>query len=1009
MKEKKFKQHLYDILDSSCIIAITVDEKLKITYANKGAELVSGYKKEEMVGKNAIETFIPKKFKKNVLKVVLGALAGKEQKLVAPIITKSGEKRLLCWKGKIRKDKNGKRVLAAFAHDITDEIETRKTAERNEKLYKQLVENSFALIYTKDLNGRYLSVNPTWNMFEGFDREKTIGKTDYELFDKEAAKRFRHTDNITIKTKKMQNFQDEFIVNGKTHYQNTVKYPLRDEKGKVIGVCGISHDITEKIKAEKEIRVFERIFEQTSEGMAVATLDGKIINANRAWVRMHGFKSNNDIIGKHLKIFHTKQQLVDDVMPFNKKTMKIGHYAGPVGHVTKDGKEFQTFMTTSILKNERGEPYAMIGMARDITKEKDMEEKLKESEIRYRNMFKNIQTAVAVYKAVDKGNNFVFVDFNPAAEKIEKIKKKDIVGKKVTKAFPGVKKFGLLEVFKRVWKTGRSEEFPTALYKDRRIVGWRENFVYKLPSGEIVAAYTDQTKRKIAEDKLKESEARYRALIETAPNGVLLCDKNENLLFANKQFAKMLGFKVNEIVGKNLRELTDEKNFIKFKKGTLLRIKGLSSQYECEFFDKKGNMIPILMSAAPLLNKGEYESSMSVATDISDLKVVEKALRESEKKYRSLFTNIRVGVYRATFGNDGKFLDANPALCRILGYKDVEELKKIKVRDIYQKPYQRSYFSRKIEELGSLATDEIKMKKKDGTPIIVSDTAGVIYDNNGKPLYFDGILEDITEKKKLEEKIKIYAEHLEKMVLQRTRELEEKTREALRANRVKSNFLATVSHELRTPLTSIIGYTELLEDDVHAKLNEVQLNNLSVIKKNANQLLQLISDILDITKIEKRKMQVAKESFIIREVLDEIQNTFKPLFSKKGVSLKINIDKNVPETMISDRMRIKRVLFNLTSNALKFTPRGEVNIHVYKKGKKIMFEVKDTGIGIEKSEKEKIFEVFQRTDHPLVRRAEGSGLGLVITKKMVNLLKGTIEVESKEGEGSLFTTSFPIE
>ncbi len=880
--------YLRDALDSNCIITLVMDEKYRILFINDGAEEISGYGREYLIGKNCVTTFVPAEHRKIAEKIIKGSFRQSlssriSEKVILPIITRTGETKMLYWRGKIRTDKNGKKILVAFAHDVTAEYDLQKKLKAKEQLYGQLVDNSFALIYTKDLEGKYTLTNPVWKIYHGVKRKEAIGRTDYQLFNKKAAEKFQKNDAVTLKKNTICEFYDEFTHDGKKHVQLTVKYPLKDERGRNTGVCGISHDITDKILIEKEKQIFEQIFEQASEGMIVITLDGIVLNLNKAWAKMHGYNSRRTLVGKHRNIFHTAQQIREEVEPYRKKSLKNKHISGIIWHKRKDGSVFPARMTTSLLKNEKDKPIAFLSIARDITKELKLEH------------------------------------------------------------------------------------------------------------------------------AIEESEKRYRALVETAPNGVLICDKFEKLIFVNTRLARMLGYSVKEMEGSSLSKYADKENFQKFKTGTRDRMSGMSSQYEVEFITRKGKRLQALLSAAPLFDeKGKYKNSMSVVTDITDIKEAEKALRESEKKYRSLFDNLNVGVYRTTAGKHGKLVDANPALVKMLGYDSKEEMMHIHIADTYKNASEREHFNAIVGREESYENENLRLKKKDGIPIVVFDSARAIKDEKGNIVYFDGILEDVTEKRKLEEQIKCYAEHLEKMVLERTHELEQQTKKALEANKIKTDFLGSVSHELRTPLTSIIGYTELLEDQMLEKFAEEQKSHLLIIKKNAKQLLHLISDILDITKIEKNRLPLEIEECSIRKVLEDIQKVFAPLFTKKGIDLITNIEEGTPEIWKTDRQKLRQILFNLTSNALKFTLRGLVTITVSKQKSNLHFKITDTGIGIAPKDQEKLFEVFQRTSNPLVQKTEGSGLGLVITKKLVTLLGGKVEVKSELGKGSSFIVSFPL-
>jgi signal transduction histidine kinase len=321
--------------------------------------------------------------------------------------------------------------------------------------------------------------------------------------------------------------------------------------------------------------------------------------------------------------------------------------------------------------------------------------------------------------------------------------------------------------------------------------------------------------------------------------------------------------------------------------------------------------------------------------------------------------------------------------------------------------------------------------------------------------------EVITTRKKAEEDLVKYREHLENLVKKRTVEMEE-AQEALvslvedvneknaqlaqameqaqSADRLKSAFLATMSHELRTPLNSILGFTGIVLLGMSGPLNEEQTKQLTMVQGSANHLLSLINDVLDISKIEAGELQVLKRSFDLRSVIDAALNTVMPLAAKKGIALASAIASDVG-LMISDRRRVEQILINLLNNALKFTVQGTVRItarlvhdsrfkiqniktlnteHEFPilelkeesqsaiEGNFIEISVADTGIGIKPEDMGKLFIAFSQIETGLTRNHEGTGLGLSICRKLLAMLGGTIRVESEWGKGSTFTFSLPL-
>ncbi|MDT8316630.1 MAG: ATP-binding protein [bacterium] len=249
---------------------------------------------------------------------------------------------------------------------------------------------------------------------------------------------------------------------------------------------------------------------------------------------------------------------------------------------------------------------------------------------------------------------------------------------------------------------------------------------------------------------------------------------------------------------------------------------------------------------------------------------------------------------------------------------------------------------------------------------------------------------------------------LEEKVRERTVELEESNRELEKANRLKSEFLANISHELRTPLNSIIGFSEVLQDGLYGEINDKQGKYLGNIHKSGKHLLELINSILDLSKIEAGRMEFHPEEISFRDAAKEVENVIKPLAIKKGIDLKFFIEDTLDE-ITADRLKLKQILYNLLGNAIKFTPdKGSVALEAKKEGAFIKVAVKDTGIGIKEEELDLIFESFRQADGSHSRDFEGTGLGLTLTRKFIDMHGGQIRAESVEGEGSSFIFTLPL-
>ncbi|MDO8745801.1 MAG: ATP-binding protein, partial [Candidatus Brocadiaceae bacterium] len=249
---------------------------------------------------------------------------------------------------------------------------------------------------------------------------------------------------------------------------------------------------------------------------------------------------------------------------------------------------------------------------------------------------------------------------------------------------------------------------------------------------------------------------------------------------------------------------------------------------------------------------------------------------------------------------------------------------------------------------------------------------------------------------------------LEKRVEERTDALQKANIALEKANRLKSEFLATMSHELRTPLNAIIGFAEVLRDDVVGTLSAEQKEYLDDIHGSGQHLLNMINSILDLSKIEAGKLELHYEAFPVKEVINEVLNTITGFSNKKGIRIHTHIDEDIPSITV-DKVKFKQIMFNLLSNAVKFTPEnGRVTINASLMNQHIQIAVSDTGIGIKSEDMDKIFEAFRQIDASYARSYEGTGLGLTLTKRLVELHGGKIRVISEFGKGSTFTFTLPI-
>jgi len=375
--------------------------------------------------------------------------------------------------------------------------------------------------------------------------------------------------------------------------------------------------------------------------------------------------------------------------------------------------------------------------------------------------------------------------------------------------------------------------------------------------------------------------------------------------------------------------------------------------------------------------------------------IVVPAEGPSEATYQSIVEHAIEGIFQTT--PDGRYLLANPALAEIYGYGSVEELKgsvKEIARQLYVDPERRTEFIRQMNEKASVWGFESPIYRKDGTVIWISENVRVIKDEWHNVLYYEGTVEDITERKRAEEEL-----------------LRAKTA-AEEANRSKSQFLANMSHELRTPLNAIIGYSELLREEAEDTGQQNFVGDLKKIEKAGKHLLELINGVLDIAKIEAGKMEIHAESFDVATMIHDVGATVTPVVEKKGNRFEIKCPKELG-IMHTDMTKVRQSLFNLLGNAGKFTENGIVRLEAERRTESgldwIYFRVHDTGVGMTPEQTAKVFEAFTQADASTTRKFGGTGLGLAITREFSRMLGGETLVESVLGRGSVFTMRLPAE
>ena len=420
----------------------------------------------------------------------------------------------------------------------------------------------------------------------------------------------------------------------------------------------------------------------------------------------------------------------------------------------KDGSEFWVILNTRYLYEPNNRIIATV-IAHDITDRKQAENALAMSEHRFKELFENMSSSVGVYEATADGKDFILRNFNKAAEQAEQIDRKDVIGKSVIDVFPGVTNMGLFEVFQRVWSTGKPEHLPASFYRDKRIEGWRENYIYKLLTGEIVSIYNDITDRKKAEDTLRGSEARFAKIFNASPVAIAITRLKDNrLIDISSAWQKATGYSREEIIGRTPIELNTWVNpGERDQLISTLREQGTARNFPFQLRHKSGTVFEMLLTAEVIELAGE-QYMLSLAQDITELKRAEEALLESETKYRGLYNSTQDGIAMANL--KGHFIECNRAFLDMLGYteKEIKGMTYQQTTPAKWHDMERNIVVNKILKTGYSNIYEKEYIRKDGTVFPVSMRVWATRDDTGKITGLWAIIRDITERKQAEEALR---------------------------------------------------------------------------------------------------------------------------------------------------------------------------------------------------------------------------------------------------------------
>ncbi len=1003
---------------------------------NLAIEKISGYTRSEIIGNNVIDLFVPDKYKHLVQEEIV-------KNKTAPYHIEARHKNGHMIPVEVESRNitiNNKKVRVTAIRDLSEkkrhqwELEKSREQYKNAyELFRLMADTTPDMIWAKDMEGNFTFTNKAIceNLINAKDVEEPIGKhvmyfvmrerdahpenKEWFTFGEECG----DSDAITIKNRKISRFTEYGNVFGKYLVLDVFKAPLWNEKGEMIGTVGSARDITKQKQAEDELTLSEKryrmLFENSPDPIVIH--NGKIIlDVNAATLKLAGKKNKADLVGLDVLSFvhhedKPKAKIRMEKMLKEKVPLEIEEFR----IIDSNNKEMVVIASPAPI-DYKGELAFMVTY-HDITNRKKAEMEIAEKERQFHTVVESATDAIFL---IDYYTTGIILANNQAAMQtgysIEELLKLTIID-----IHPLFKDDNYRNHIREQVLANRSFTFEFDISHKSGHTFPSEvtiSFLYYNKRKALLAFVKDITNRKASERALRESQERFKTLSDITFEGILIHEKGiaSDL---NLSLAEMFGYTKEELLGKNLIELlvARESLSLVYENISKKHAKG----YRITGVKKNGTKFPMEIEAKSIVLHNNKTIRVAAFRDISARVKAEEALKSSEEKFKKAFLTSPDAISISEL-DTGKYVEVNNSFKNILGYTDEEIIGKTSISlNVWKDLSARDKLIAELEQNGIAdnmvaefytKTGEIKTAllsasiiELSGTPHVLTISRDIsdriVAEEKLKELNRE-LLKQNNELEKLNDELKNSMNQVSKI----NRELKVAKQKAEESDQLKSAFLANMSHEIRTPMNGILGFSNLLKN-MNITMQE-RLTYLNIIEQSGKRLLNIINDLIDISKIESGQMKVKKTNCDIKKQLVSIHTFFSQEAKQKHLQLILqNNAKKEPLTLFTDEDKFLAIITNLIKNAIKYTKEGSIVIGYRRKDELIEFFVKDTGIGIAKDRQKAIFERFIQADIKDRDAYEGAGLGLAITKAYVDMLGGTIRVESEEGKGSTFYFTLP--